>query len=151
MPFVSPSVPTFLDGNMEKAEVTELYPWMEYQFRIIATNEHGSGEASIPSLKIKTWDACKERTLIAVIYCILLRTGVGLKKMFLFFSAPVVSPMDVAGYGGRNGEIIITWTVSIGPQFMRLCCAPKILAHIPALTKSERCFFFPFLFQLLTP
>uniref|UniRef100_A0A8C4ILW3 Contactin 1b n=1 Tax=Dicentrarchus labrax TaxID=13489 RepID=A0A8C4ILW3_DICLA len=73
--------PTFLDGSMEKAEVTDLYPWMEYQFRIIATNEYGSGEASIPSLKIKTWDA-----------------------------APVVAPTDVAGYGTRNGEIIITWT-----------------------------------------
>lgn len=44
---------------MEKADVTDLYPWMEYQFRIIATNEYGSGEASIPSLKIKTWDARK--------------------------------------------------------------------------------------------
>uniref|UniRef100_A0A669EIN9 Contactin 1b n=1 Tax=Oreochromis niloticus TaxID=8128 RepID=A0A669EIN9_ORENI len=73
--------PTVLDGSMERAEVTDLYPWMEYQFRIIATNEYGSGEASIPSLKIKTWDA-----------------------------PPVVSPTNLAGYGGRNGEIIITWT-----------------------------------------
>uniref|UniRef100_A0A8D0D413 Contactin 1b n=1 Tax=Sander lucioperca TaxID=283035 RepID=A0A8D0D413_SANLU len=72
--------PTFLDGNAERAEVTDLYAWMEYQFRIIATNEYGSGEASIPSLKIKTWDA-----------------------------SPVISPTDVAGYGGRNGEIVITW------------------------------------------
>lgn len=46
---------------MERVEVTDLYPWMEYQFRIIATNEHGSGEASIPSLKIKTWDARKDK------------------------------------------------------------------------------------------
>lgn len=60
MPFVSPSAPSFLDGSVEKAEVTDLYPWMEYQFRIIATNEYGSGEASIPSLKIKTWDAGRE-------------------------------------------------------------------------------------------
>uniref|UniRef100_A0A8C5DYJ5 Contactin 1b n=1 Tax=Gouania willdenowi TaxID=441366 RepID=A0A8C5DYJ5_GOUWI len=62
-------------------KVTDLYPWMEYQFRIIATNEYGSGEASIPSLKIKTWDA-----------------------------PPVVSPTNLEGYGGRNGEIVITWT-----------------------------------------
>lgn len=61
---MSLSAPTFLDGNVEKAEVTDLYPWMEYQFRVIATNEYGSGEASIPSLKIKTWDACEERTLV---------------------------------------------------------------------------------------
>lgn len=45
---------------MERAEVTDLYPWLEYQFRIFATNEYGSGEASIPSLKIKTWDARKD-------------------------------------------------------------------------------------------
>lgn len=61
---MSVSAPSVLDGGMEKAEVTDLYPWMEYQFRIIATNEYGSGEASIPSLKIKTWDACKETILI---------------------------------------------------------------------------------------
>uniref|UniRef100_A0A8C5DYM9 Contactin 1b n=1 Tax=Gouania willdenowi TaxID=441366 RepID=A0A8C5DYM9_GOUWI len=73
--------PTFLDGSMDRVEVTDLYPWMEYQFRIIATNEYGSGEASIPSLKIKTWDA-----------------------------PPVVSPTNLEGYGGRNGEIVITWT-----------------------------------------
>lgn len=54
---------------MEKAEVTDLYPWMEYQFRIIATNEHGSGEASIPSLKIKTWDARKDKKEIEVVIC----------------------------------------------------------------------------------
>lgn len=47
---------------MERAKVTDLYPWLEYHFRIIATNEHGSGEASIPSLKIKTWDAGEHKT-----------------------------------------------------------------------------------------
>ncbi|KAM7378154.1 hypothetical protein PAMA_013175 [Pampus argenteus] len=73
--------PTILDGSVERAEVTDLYPWLNYQFRIIATNEYGSGEASIPSIKIKTWDA-----------------------------PPVISPTDVEGYGGRNGEIVITWT-----------------------------------------
>uniref|UniRef100_A0A669CIA3 Contactin 1b n=1 Tax=Oreochromis niloticus TaxID=8128 RepID=A0A669CIA3_ORENI len=81
------ATPTVLDGSMERAEVTDLYPWMEYQFRIIATNEYGSGEASIPSLKIKTWDA-----------------------------PPVVSPTNLAGYGGRNGEIIITWTVGVSTR-----------------------------------
>lgn len=61
---MSPSAPSFLDGNTERAEVTDLYAWMEYQFRIIATNEYGSGEASIPSLKIKTWDSSKKRVLL---------------------------------------------------------------------------------------
>lgn len=53
--------PSVLDGSVERADVTDLYSWMEYQFRIIATNEYGSGEASIPSLKIKTWDSGEER------------------------------------------------------------------------------------------
>lgn len=61
---MSRSAPSFLDGNAERAEVTDLYAWMEYQFRIIATNEYGSGEASIPSLKIKTWDSSKKRVLM---------------------------------------------------------------------------------------
>lgn len=61
---MSLSAPSFLDGNTERAEVTDLYAWMEYQFRIIATNEYGSGEASIPSLKIKTWDSSKKRVLL---------------------------------------------------------------------------------------
>ncbi len=76
MTSVSHSAPALLDGSVERAEVTDLYPWMEYQFRIIATNEHGSGEASIPSLKIKTWDARKKRTLIFDI-SLWVRIGVG--------------------------------------------------------------------------
>lgn len=66
--FVSSLAPAFLDGSAEKAEVTDLYAWMEYQFRIIATNEHGSGEASIPSLKIKTWDACERVLIFALLF-----------------------------------------------------------------------------------
>lgn len=65
---MSGSAPTVLDGSADRAEVTDLYAWMEYQFRIIATNEYGSGEASIPSLKIKTWDARKDKA----VYCNLL-------------------------------------------------------------------------------
>lgn len=61
------SAPSFLDGSVEKAEVTDLYAWMEYRFRIIATNEYGSGEASIPSLKIKTWDARKDAQYYLII------------------------------------------------------------------------------------
>ena len=55
--------PTILGPSAESADVTDLYPWMEYEFRIYATNEYGDGEASVPSIKIKTWDAgrgCEE-------------------------------------------------------------------------------------------
>lgn len=47
----------FLDGKAEAAKVTDLYPWMEYEFRVYAINELGEGECSVPSIKIKTWDA----------------------------------------------------------------------------------------------
>lgn len=92
---------------MDRAEVTDLYAWMEYQFRIIATNEYGSGEASIPSLKIKTWDSRKKRTLTSTVRCLFSFIVNDLSSS----SAPVISPTDVAGYGGRNGEIVITWNV----------------------------------------
>lgn len=70
-----PTAPSVLDGSVEKAEVTGLYPWMEYQFRIIATNEYGPGEASIPSLKIKTWDAGKRRIQTFIIFYFISKSG----------------------------------------------------------------------------
>uniref|UniRef100_A0A8C7JGV3 Contactin 1b n=1 Tax=Oncorhynchus kisutch TaxID=8019 RepID=A0A8C7JGV3_ONCKI len=79
--------PTALDGMSVMADVVDLYPWMEYEFRVYATNEFGDGEASIPSMKIKTWDA-----------------------------VPVVAPTNVGGYGGKDGELIITWT-PVQPQY----------------------------------
>lgn len=110
---MSLSAPTVLDGSVDRAEVTELHAWMEYRFRIIATNEYGSGEASIPSLMIKTWDAGKERG--RQLHQIGQTETTYLKQPFtttFFFIVPVVSATDVAGYGGRNGEIVITWTVN---------------------------------------
>ncbi|XP_026866901.2 contactin 1b isoform X2 [Electrophorus electricus] len=79
--------PVFLDGKTETAEVTDLYPWMEYEFRAYAINELGAGESSLHSLKIKTWDAI-----------------------------PAMSPTDVHGYVGVNGELIVTWT-PMKPQY----------------------------------
>lgn len=59
---------------------------------------------------------------------------------FFFFalSAPVVSPTDVAGYGGRNGEIVITWTV----RKLSVHVTPKIFIQISADNKPKRCVFF---------
>ncbi|XP_075065156.1 contactin-1 [Mixophyes fleayi] len=69
-----------IEGNMESARVIDLIPWMEYEFRVIATNTLGIGEASIPSSKIRTEGA-----------------------------APNVAPADVGGGGGSNRELTVTW------------------------------------------
>uniref|UniRef100_A0AAR2KTB4 Contactin 1b n=1 Tax=Pygocentrus nattereri TaxID=42514 RepID=A0AAR2KTB4_PYGNA len=79
--------PVFLDGKAEVTEVVDLYPWMEYEFRVYAINELGAGESSLPSIKIKTWDAI-----------------------------PTMSPTDVDGFVGLNGELIVTWT-PMKPQY----------------------------------
>ncbi|KAL7867498.1 hypothetical protein SRHO_G00088820 [Serrasalmus rhombeus] len=79
--------PVFLDGKAEMTEVVDLYPWMEYEFRVYAISELGAGESSLPSIKIKTWDAI-----------------------------PTMSPTDVDGYVGLNGELIVTWT-PMKPQY----------------------------------
>uniref|UniRef100_A0A8C1ZAM1 Contactin 1b n=1 Tax=Cyprinus carpio TaxID=7962 RepID=A0A8C1ZAM1_CYPCA len=79
--------PVFLDGSMESATVINLYPWMQYEFRVHAINEFGAGENSRPSIKIKTWDA-----------------------------RPTVAPSEVIGQVGISGELIVTWT-PVKPQF----------------------------------
>ncbi|XP_007463325.1 PREDICTED: contactin-1-like [Lipotes vexillifer] len=72
--------PSIIEGNMEAARAVDLIPWMEYEFRVLATNTLGIGEPSIPSSKIKTDGA-----------------------------APNVAPSDVGGGGGSNRELTITW------------------------------------------
>lgn len=41
------------------ATVIDLLPWIEYEFRVIATNTLGDGEPSSPSPKEKTLEAGK--------------------------------------------------------------------------------------------
>ncbi|XP_013911744.1 PREDICTED: contactin-1-like [Thamnophis sirtalis] len=72
--------PSIVDGNAESAKVIDLIPWMEYEFRIMATNILGTGDPSIPSQKIRTEG-----------------------------SPPNVAPSEVGGGGGSNRELTITW------------------------------------------
>ncbi|XP_072002973.1 contactin-1 [Engystomops pustulosus] len=69
-----------IEGNMESARVIDLIPWMDYEFRVIATNTLGTGEPSLPSPQIRTEGA-----------------------------APTVAPSDVSGGGGTNKELTVTW------------------------------------------
>uniref|UniRef100_UPI0037E7536E contactin-1a-like n=1 Tax=Semicossyphus pulcher TaxID=241346 RepID=UPI0037E7536E len=79
--------PADVEGNTEMATVVDLFPWIEYEFRVIATNTLGTGEPSSPSPKDKTLEAI-----------------------------PVVAPSDVGGGGGSSRELTITWT-PVQPQY----------------------------------
>lgn len=48
------SVPEVLGGKQLSASVTDLSPWVEYEFRVLASNGIGTGEPSKPSKKVRT-------------------------------------------------------------------------------------------------
>ncbi|XP_049626577.1 contactin-2 isoform X2 [Suncus etruscus] len=73
--------PANIEGNAETAQVLGLTPWMDYEFRVLASNILGTGEPSGPSSKIRTKEA-----------------------------APSVAPSGLSGGGGAPGELIINWT-----------------------------------------
>jgi hypothetical protein len=49
--------PANVEGNAETAQVLGLTPWMDYQFRVLASNILGTGEPSGPSSRIRTKEA----------------------------------------------------------------------------------------------
>lgn len=51
--------PPDVEGNAEEATVVDLFPWTEYEFRVIATNTLGTGDPSSPSPKVTTLEAGK--------------------------------------------------------------------------------------------
>lgn len=54
-------VPDLISGDMESAMAVELNPWVEYEFRVVATNKIGTGDPSAPSRVIRTNEAGKAR------------------------------------------------------------------------------------------
>lgn len=42
---------------MESAMAVELNPWVEYEFRVVATNAIGTGDPSTPSRVVRTKEA----------------------------------------------------------------------------------------------
>uniref|UniRef100_A0A3B4A4B2 Contactin 3a, tandem duplicate 1 n=1 Tax=Periophthalmus magnuspinnatus TaxID=409849 RepID=A0A3B4A4B2_9GOBI len=74
------TVPERLGGKQLSAAVTDLNPWVEYEFRVLATNSIGTGEPSRASKRART----KE-------------------------SLPRVTPARVSGGGGGRSELVITW------------------------------------------
>ncbi|XP_056316364.1 LOW QUALITY PROTEIN: contactin-3 [Danio aesculapii] len=74
------TVPEVINGNTLTATVVGLNAWVEYEFRVLASNSVGMGEPSPPSTKIRTED-----------------------------SMPDAAPTDVGGGGGTKSELVITW------------------------------------------
>ncbi|XP_023649827.2 contactin-3-like isoform X1 [Paramormyrops kingsleyae] len=74
------TVPETIDGNTLTATVVDLNAWVEYEFRVVASNNVGMGEPSPPSIKARTED-----------------------------TIPDTAPSDVGGGGGTKSELVITW------------------------------------------
>uniref|UniRef100_UPI00398E7C5B contactin-4-like isoform X3 n=1 Tax=Pristiophorus japonicus TaxID=55135 RepID=UPI00398E7C5B len=51
------TVPEVIDGDAVTATVIDLSPWVEYEFRVVASNNIGIGEPSLPSEKSRTEEA----------------------------------------------------------------------------------------------
>ncbi|XP_009997714.1 PREDICTED: contactin-5, partial [Chaetura pelagica] len=74
------TVPDVISGDMESAMAVELNPWVEYEFRVVATNKIGTGDPSTPSRVIRTNEA-----------------------------VPKTPPANVSGRSGRRHELVIAW------------------------------------------
>lgn len=72
------SVPKLLGGKQLSATVIDLNPWVEYEFRVLATNSIGTGEPSRPSKKART----RETRTSGHIPALLSSTEPGLKLLF---------------------------------------------------------------------
>ncbi|XP_077197612.1 contactin-5 [Paroedura picta] len=74
------TVPENISGDLESAMAVDLNPWVEYEFRVVATNKIGTGDPSAPSRVIRTKEA-----------------------------VPKTAPANVSGRSGRRHELVIAW------------------------------------------
>ncbi|XP_072582371.1 contactin-5 isoform X2 [Vulpes vulpes] len=74
------TIPEIITGDLESAMAVDLNPWVEYEFRVVATNPIGTGDPSTPSRMIRTNEA-----------------------------VPKTAPTNVSGRSGRRHELVIAW------------------------------------------
>ncbi|XP_034095686.1 contactin-5 isoform X5 [Gymnodraco acuticeps] len=72
--------PDPVTGDLESAMAVELNPWVEYEFRVVASNAIGTGDPSAPSRGVRSKEA-----------------------------VPKVAPSNVSGGNGRRHELVISW------------------------------------------
>ncbi|KAM9821095.1 contactin-5 [Neosynchiropus ocellatus] len=72
--------PEPVTGDLESAVAVQLNPWVEYEFRVVASNAIGTGDPSAPSRAVRTKEA-----------------------------VPSVAPANVSGGNGRRHELVIAW------------------------------------------
>uniref|UniRef100_A0A8C6S4A8 Contactin-5 n=1 Tax=Neogobius melanostomus TaxID=47308 RepID=A0A8C6S4A8_9GOBI len=72
--------PEPVTGDLESAVAVQLNPWVEYEFRVVASNAIGTGDPSAPSRAVRTKEA-----------------------------VPSVAPANVSGGNGRRHELVISW------------------------------------------
>lgn len=58
-----PADPDPVTGDMESAMAVKLNPWVEYEFRVVASNAIGTGDPSTPSRGVRTKEAGKSSKL----------------------------------------------------------------------------------------
>ncbi|XP_069045465.1 contactin-4 [Lepisosteus oculatus] len=74
------TVPEYIPGKTLRTTVVDLNPWVDYEFRVVASNSVGVGEPSAPSKQFRT------------------KAGV-----------PEIAPANVSGGGGSRSELVIVW------------------------------------------
>lgn len=66
---VSPADPPHITGDMESAVAVDLNPWVEYEFRVVATNAISTGDPSAPSSVVQSQEAGMMATCAVCVAC----------------------------------------------------------------------------------
>lgn len=107
-------VPEVVGGHQLTATVIDLSPWVEYEFRVLASNTIGTGEPSKPSKQARTKGTCMYRMSRKNVLSPLL------KMYSMFVSSPLAWRMSLtSSFLQRNGNNgwVQAWRCIFLPRF----------------------------------